>query len=630
MKKHRLPKKVLITVLCLILSTFMIVGCKPGADKLPASDKDNGGLILPGGFEAMVVIDSIGGGPAIATEQKQPTKSNAAKAPIEEIKGAPKSNQFSRPNNNPTGNYYGARHIAVNKNGDVYVKLRTPTSDGYGNAALRDLNGDGKMDSVTIWGKYENRNRGTAMQIHNGYLYFTSELMVFRNKLKDGQLVPDSKMDTVVIDTLPYHEHMAKALAFDGRGSMFVSWGMGTNSCQVDNRKPGSPGMNPCPYLVDHGGIWKFDENKLQQKQSDGTRYATGIRSIVGMSWDKGSDALYAVHHGRDDLRLLWPQYYTPWQSAMLPSDEFFKVSEGFDGGFPYYYYDQMLEKKMLSPEYGGDGKKEGDGAKLPKPLVGFPGHFAPNDILFYKGDQFPARYKEGAFISLHGSTNRIPYPQVGNVVVFVPMKNGKVTGPWEVFADGFAGKDTLAVANDATYRPMGLTEGPDGSLYVGETQKGKIWRIMYKGDKKSFGNKELAVMEKRKALPHLKTPDEMADNLDRIGKPVHAELLYNIYCRNCHQNDGNGDGSRFPPLAGSEWVNSDKTVLINVVLNGLTGAITVKGQNYNEAMPAHASFLTDKEISEILTYVRRSWGNKSGPISEKEVADVRKLMSRK
>ena len=630
MKKHRLPKQLLTPVLCLILSSFMIVSCKSGADKLPASDKDNGGLILPGGFEAMVVIDSIGGGPVVDSELKQPEKSNTSKKPIEEIKGAPKSNQFSRPNNNPTGNYYGARHIAVNKNGDVYVKLRTPTSDGYGNAALRDLDGDGKMDSLTIWGKYENRNRGTAMQIHNGYLYFTSELMVFRNKLKEGQLVPDSNMDTVVIDTLPYHEHMAKALAFDGRGSMFVSWGMGTNSCQVDNRKPGSPGMTPCPYLVDHGGIWKFDENKLQQKQSDGTRYATGMRSIVGMSWDKGSNALYAVHHGRDDLRLLWPEFYTPWQSAMLPSDEFFKVNEGFDGGFPYYYYDQMLEKKMLSPEYGGDGKKEGDGAKLTKPLVGFPGHFAPNDVLFYKGDQFPARYKEGAFISLHGSTNRIPYPQVGNVVVFVPMKNGKVTGPWEVFADGFAGKDTLAVANDAKYRPMGLTEGPDGSLYVGETQKGKIWRIMYKGDKKSFGNKELAIMEKRKALPHLKTPDEMADNLDRIGKPVHAELLYNIYCRNCHQNDGNGDGSRFPPLAGSEWVNSDKTVLINVVLNGLSGSITVKGQNYNEAMPAHASFLTDKEISEILTYVRRSWGNKSGPVSEKEVADVRKLMSSK
>jgi hypothetical protein len=245
MKKHQLLARLNLRFICIILCSFILVSCKPGADKLPASDKDNGGLILPGGFEAMVVIDSIGGGPAVATEVKQPTKSNAANAPIEEIKGAPKSNQFSRPNNNPTGNYYGARHIAVNKNGDVYVKLRTPTSDGYGNAALRDLDGDGKMDSVSIWGKYENRNRGTAMQIHNGYLYFTSELMVFRNKLKEGQLVPDSNMDTVVIDTLPYHEHMAKALAFDGRGSMFVSWGMGTNSCQVDNRKPGSPGMTP-------------------------------------------------------------------------------------------------------------------------------------------------------------------------------------------------------------------------------------------------------------------------------------------------------------------------------------------------------------------------------------------------
>jgi mono/diheme cytochrome c family protein len=348
------------------------------------------------------------------------------------------------------------------------------------------------------------------------------------------------------------------------------------------------------------------------------------------MEWDKKTNTLYAVHHGRDDFRLLWPEFYSPWKSAMLPADELFKVTEGLNGGFPYYYYDQMLEKKILSPEYGGDGIKEGDGAKLPKPVIGFPGHFAPNEILFYKGDQFPERYKDGAFVAMHGSTNRIPYPQVGFVVLFVPMKDGKVTGPWEVFADGFAGVDTVAIANDAKYRPMGLAEGPDGSLYVGDTEKGKIWRIMYKGDKKSFGSKQLAAMEKRKnTVSYLKTPDEMNDNLDRKGKPVHAELLYNIYCRGCHQTDGNGDGNRFPPLAGSEWVNSDKTVLINVVLNGLTGNIQVKGQNYNDTMPAHASFLTDKEISEVLTYVRSNFGNKSGPVSEKEVAEIRKLMKR-
>lgn len=631
MKNHPLSPGLKLSSICLFLFTlFTVIGCKSGNNVLPPSDKDNGGLILPEGFGALVVTDSIGGGKVVALKISQLPKTAYYQPAPPEIEGAPKSTQLNRPNNAPKGNYVGARHIAVNSNGDIYVKLRSPTVDGYGNAALRDLNGDGKADTMKIWGKYENRNRGTAMMIHKGYLYYSSEMMVYRNKLKKGQLVPDSKMDTVLMDKPPYHEHQAKALAFDGRGNMFVSWGIGTNSCQTENRRPGSPGKMPCPDMVDHGGIWKFDENKLNQKQSDGKRYATGMRSIVGMAWDKKSDALYAVHHGRDDFRLLWPEYYSPWKSAMLPADELFKVTEGMDGGFPYYYYDQMLEKKILSPEYGGDGIKEGEGAKLPKPVIGFPGHFAPNEILFYQGDQFPERYKDGAFVAMHGSTNRIPYPQVGFVVLFVPMKNGKVTGPWEVFADGFAGTDTVAIANDAKYRPMGLAEGPDGSLYVGDTEKGKIWRIMYKGDKKSFGSKQLAAMEKRKnILSYLKTPDEMKDNLDRKGKPVHAALVYNIYCRNCHQPDGNGDGNRFPPIAGSEWVNSDKTVLINVVLNGLTGTIQVKGQNYNDTMPAHASFLTDKEISEVLTYVRSNFGNRSGPVSEKEVAEVRKLMSK-
>src|SRR5665647_576690 len=128
----------------------------------------------------------------------------------------------------------------------------------------------------------------------------------------------------------------------------------------------------------------------------------------------------------------------------MLPAEEFFKVPKGFNGGWPYYYWDQMKGKKILNPEYGGDGIKEGNGAKLAKPLVGFPGHFAPQDLIFYHGNQFPARYKNGAFIAWHGATNRPPYPEAGYIVAFVPMKNGVVTGPWEVFADGFGSRDTI------------------------------------------------------------------------------------------------------------------------------------------------------------------------------------------
>lgn len=635
--RYRLTGKVYAIGFVVLLCTGLIFSSYQQKNSLPPADKDNGGLFLPGGFEAVVVVDSIGGGSTPLPANQQSSRRPNVQAPVVEP-GAPTSYQINRPNNAPTGNYLGARHLAISPNGDIYVKLRVPSADGYANAALRDVNGDGKADTVKIWGKHDARAYGTAMRIHNGYLYYSSELMVYRNKLKPGQLVPDSKVDTIVIDNPPYHQHQTKPIAFDGKGNMYVGWGAGTDACQVTSGTPGSKGRgrvdvpeDPCPFLADHGGIWVFNENKLNQKQSDGLRYATGLRSIVGMEWDKTSNSLYAVSHGRDNLRLLWPEFYTPWQSAVLPAEEFFKVPKGMDGGWPYYYYDQIKNKKILNPEYGGDGKKEGNGAKLPKPLVGFPGHFAPNDILFYKGNQLPARYRDGAFISMHGSTNRIPYPQAGYIIAFVPMKNGVVTGPWEVFADGFAGVDPIAITNDAKFRPMGLAEGPDGSIYISETQKGKIWRVMYKGNKATFGPSQLAAMAKRKATAsNIKTPDEMNDNLDRKNQAVNASLVYNIYCRACHQTDGNGDGARFPPLAGSEWVTGDKTRLISTVLNGLSGPIQVKGVPYNDMMPAHASFLNDKEVAEVLTYIRGSFGNNSGPITVQEVAEVRKATTKK
>src|SRR5690606_22152137 len=138
------------------------------------------------------------------------------------------------------------------------------------------------------------------------------------------------------------------------------------------------------------------------------------------------------------------------------------------------------------NPEYGGDGKKEGDGAKYAQPIIGFPGHWAPNDLHFYQGDQFPEHYKNGAFIAFHGSTIRAPFPQAGYFIGFVPFKDGKF-GEWEVFADGFTQVDKIVDTDDAGYRPMGIAMGPDGSLYISESEHGKIWRVMYKGDKGNF-----------------------------------------------------------------------------------------------------------------------------------------------
>ena len=67
----------------------------------------------------------------------------------------------------------------------------------------------------------------------------------------------------------------------------------------------------------------------------------------------------------------------------------------------------------------------------------------------------------------------------------------------------------------DANYRPMGLAQGPDGSLYISESKKGKIWRVFFSGDKVSFGEKELEKMIKREERSYTKIPEEEKDKLE-------------------------------------------------------------------------------------------------------------------
>jgi glucose/arabinose dehydrogenase len=447
--------------------------------KSPDPDPDNGGLILPDGFGALVVADSVG----------------------------------------------LTRHLAVNENGDIYVKLRITTGDN-GNVALRDTDNDGKADVFQRFGDYPNDGSfATEMRIHNGYLYFSSELVVYRQKLNPSKLIPEGKPEVIVIDQHPIQWHNAKSLAFDNKGGMYVTFSAPTNVCEdwteealraysINGTSENIKGQNPCTQLIDQAGIWRFDENKLNQYQTDGQQFATGLRSIVAMSWNETDNSLYAVQHGRDYLHNHAPKSYTHWQNAVLPAEEFMIVKEGDNYGWPYTYYDSFKKKRMLAPEYDGNGILESN--EYATPIMGLPAHWAPNDLLFYKGNQFPERYKRGAFIAFHGSTNRTPYPQGGYIIAFIPFENGKPNDRWEVFADGFAGVDTIVSMKDATYRPMGLAEGPDGSLYISESKKGKIWRILFKGDVTKFGEAELAGMEKLKLKSYLKIPDEVTDNLSQ------------------------------------------------------------------------------------------------------------------
>jgi len=144
----------------------------------------------------------------------------------------------------------------------------------------------------------------------------------------------------------------------------------------------------------------------------------------------------------------------------------------------------------------------------------------------------------------------------------------------------------------------------------------------MYKGDKNKFGEEQLTAMEKRKSRTYIKTPDEVADNLN-TGAELEGSILFHSYCASCHQRDGKGD-SRFPPIVGSEYVTGDKNRLINIILNGLQGEIKVSGKTYNGFMPPHGEILDDHAIASIATYIRNKFGNDTGHVKTLEVETVR------
>ena len=414
------------------LLVLLVAMATPAAGQAPRCDANNGGLTLPPGFCARLFADSL-----------------------------------------PT-----PRQLDVAPNGDVLVALlgsgRDSTRVAGGVMALRDTNRDGRAD---VRRRTSGDFRASTVRLRGNNLYTESQWAVLRYRWNPAAM-SFTGPDTVVGQLPGDRGHAAKTFAIRG-SQLFVNQGSPSNACQERDRVRESKGMDPCPELATRAGIWVYDLNRLGQTPATGKRFATGIRNAVAIAVHPRSGELYVVQHGRDMLSNNWPAMFSDAKSAETPAEELFLVREGDDFGWPYCYFDPELGRKVLAPEYGGNGSEAGRCAGAKGNVGWFPAHWAPNSLLFYTGNMLPARYREGAFIVFHGSWNRAPMPQQGFKVVFQPMKDGRAAGDFEVVVDGFH-KDGTPTALGG--RPMALAQGPRGELYLSDDSRGRIWLITYTG----------------------------------------------------------------------------------------------------------------------------------------------------
>jgi glucose/arabinose dehydrogenase len=304
--------------------------------------------------------------------------------------------------------------------------------------SLVDANRNNRIEEGEKKELIANLDRPFGLAIWKDYLYIAEATSVKRYKY-------DSKTQSLAageeIIPLASHGdgHWTRTLLFDPKGEkLYLS---------VGSRSNVSPGENEI-----RASITRYNPDGTGREL-----VATGTRNPIGMAWYPGTTTLWAAVQERDGLGDdLVPDYFT-------------SIREGGFYGWPYSYIGPHEEprNKGLRPDLV---------AKTIVPDVVLQAHVAVLDSRFYTGKSFPARYRGGAFLALHGSWNRSE--RVGYSVVFIPFANGKPAGPVEDFLTGFM---TDPKSKEVWGRPVGLLVMNDGSLLLSDDGGNKLWRIAYK-----------------------------------------------------------------------------------------------------------------------------------------------------
>ena len=352
-----------------------------------------------------------------------------------------------------------ARFMALAPNGDVFVGEPVRTAGKI--TILRDADGDGVAEWRETFATGLNRPFGLAFW--KNYLYVGNNDSVVRFAYEPGQTkaqgeperiaeLPPSDaaldQDTATRLNIPLNQtrgynHWTRNVIFSPDGTkLYVSVGSATNATPEDPS----------------GGVSRAAIHEYNPDGSGHREYAGGLRNPVGLAFFPGTNTLWTAVNERDHL------------GDDLVPDFITSVRAGGFYGWPYSYIGKHVDPTVTTP-------RPDLVAKAIAPDILLPSHAAALGLLFYTGSQFPAEYRNSAFVALHGSINRSKLS--GYSVVRVPFGNGAPAGPPQDFLTGFIARDDDE--KQAWGRPVGLLQLPDGSLLVSDDGGNRIWRISYK-----------------------------------------------------------------------------------------------------------------------------------------------------
>jgi glucose/arabinose dehydrogenase len=326
------------------------------------------------------------------------------------------------------------RWLYILPNGDILVA----ESRANRITLLRDRDRDGIPEVRTTFLQNLNQPLGMVLVDNTFYVANTDALLRFSYQAGQTQIATSGQK----ILSLPaggYNNHWTRSIIASPNGKkLYITVGSGSN-------------------VQENGVQNEIRRANILEVNLDGSSeriYASGLRNPVGLDWEPKTNSLWTVVNERDGLGDdLVPDYLT-------------SVRAGAFYGWPYTYFGQNVDPRRKN-------ERQDLVKKTIVPDYSLGSHVAPLGIVFNRTNTLPSAYREGAFISQHGSWNRSSL--VGYKVVYVPFKNGKPSGQSQDFLTGFiANPNTREVYG----RPVGLAMQSDGSLLVADDGGNKVWRV--------------------------------------------------------------------------------------------------------------------------------------------------------